>query len=270
MKQSKLFTVNNLCLLLGMALMASCTTGGTDDEVTQPAEFGNNTNSTEMEMQTLSIKITGVYEGEWILDGQPIGTDKLTVNDETMEFVLPEDSIIARILSISYNDATNSDKPDRYFTMKEYRGAQIVQCAQYSMQGYSEKSNYISMSNSTEDIIDFFISRMDFLPMDGNEIDPRSIFAENIPDMPQGTYFFGFYGMVENNPNGPVTYRTELSGTNGANAIFSFSTGLWTLNLPIEKICVTDLLTGNRVWNYDVQDGVFAKGLIFSATKRIK
>ena len=181
------------------------------------------------------------YEGKWNMYGHTIGDGKLKITDTTMEFVLPEDSLLSH-----FRDMSNWAEPDsllaRYPNEPFYGSANpecgwVTQQVKYTQQGTSDLYHYVNLNNGTGSNTTYLLANIEGIDYE------KSNFSESTPKPESQCFFFGF--TIEG-----VPYRVDLSGENGATAMHDLSTDQWTVMLAADTQKVFNLRTGEMIYNW--------------------
>ena len=238
-------------LFLGMMLTASCSTDVVHDEMTHAYyQIGKSMDDLDARVKLLEQGM-GTFEGRWKFynndynyvdnDGSWTSGGSIAVQKDTISFVLPEEMItdLFWLGCASYPDVTWADTyPDEPF-FSDYHSinygyqldslygqwvcSKTVQQLTYNLEGLTVESYYLVGSNASNSF--------------ANE-DSYGIRA-NIPLPEYGDYSY----MISKDD---LKYRIDLR-INNETLVFYKETATWYLQMPIKKITLTNLQTGNQV-----------------------
>lgn len=238
-------------LLFGMMLAASCSTD-VSDEVNKISDNIAEKNA-ELDARLKLIEMgMGTFEGLWnfgIDSASPDEADNLNfwtpkgdimVKEDTVSFALPEERIIDVFMMncANYPNVTWADSyPDEPF-FSDYKSinsakeldslygqwlcSKTDQKMRYYLDGLTIESYYMSGSNVYNTFMD------------------EKIYGEraNIPLPEYGDYSY----MISKDD---VKYRIDLS-INNAKLVFDRTTSVWAIQLPIKRIALINLQTGQQ------------------------
>lgn len=154
-----------------------------------------------------NLTLYGTFEGDWRLGkyGQTCrGT--IEVDSGKIKFDLPMEYLFPKLgLATDKTQAAYPNDP-LFDKSSELTFSDIGQIMQYSVQGYSSDAQYLTTT-----------------------------------DIDNQTAPYGFNDISFNVKANDVKYRIGLSGIKDeTTAVFDYSTGLWTLAIPIDKITISN------------------------------
>ena len=232
-------------LLLGMMLTVSCSTDEVSDDIAD--YFSHDQSKLKEEKSKLIAAGMGILEGCWYLDNGSVKNigwtvrGSITIKEDTISFVLPEEMLIELFWlgCASYPDVTWADAyPDEPFFSDlnsitysyqldslygQWVCSKTVQQLEYNLEGVTLDAYYMIGSNAN-----VYLSDDDFYGE-----------RANIPLPEYGEYSY----MISKED---IKYRIDLK-INNERLLFDRTMLTWTLQLPIKRIALSNLQTGNQV-----------------------
>lgn len=240
-------------LFLGMMLTASCSTDVDDEVLNVYDQLSLIKDEMDARLKLLEQGM-GTFKGRWMFyntdnnyaykdnnDSWTSSGGSIAVRKDTISFVLPEEMItdLFWLGCASYPDVTWADTyPDEPFFSDfhsinygyqldslygQWVCSKTVQQLTYNLEGLTVESYYLVGSNASNSF--------------ANE-DSYGIRA-NIPLPEYGDYSY----MISKDD---LKYRIDLR-INNETLVFDKETATWYLQMPIKKITLTNLQTGNQV-----------------------
>ena len=193
-------------LLIGVCLLTSCDDG----------EHMDTEKVYQMieEYNQFLKESTNTYTGDWIVDKQVVDTALMRKEKEQFMFVFPEKYLAQK----AFHD--NTTKMDCH---------RIQQAVYFVLAGNSEQNSYSNIMGH--------YNSFDNIEFSGPDGMPVAAPAWMIPE--SGSYSFAV-------TREGTQYRIDMSSKESGTAIFDMETMFWSLAIPVDKMVVTNMQTGEQ------------------------
>ena len=223
--------MKNRCKLLGVLLMGVCLLAACDD-----GEHMDSQSVYQMmdEYNRYLSESSNVYTGEWVVDKQVVDTARLRKEKDQFMFVYPEKFLAQR--AFQDNAANLVCRP-------------VQQVLYFVLAGNSEHSTYANIEGHYNGFYNIEVSGPGGFP-----VAPKPWM---LPE--SGSYSF----LVAQDG---LQYRIDILGKENGTAIFDMNTMFWSLAIPIDKIVLTNMQTGEQ----KTEELTSTMMLVFNPKKEIK
>ena len=213
-------------LLIGVCLCASCDDG---EHMNSDAVYEMVDNYNQFLKES-----TNTYAGDWIVDKQVVDTALVKKEKDQFMFVFPEKYLAQK----AFHD--NIAKFDCH---------RLQQTLYFVLAGNSEHTSYANIMGH--------YNPLNYIEVSGPDGMPVAPHAWMIPE--SGSYSFGL-------TRDGIFYRIDMLGKESGTAIFDMETMFWSLAIPIDKMVVTNMQTGEQ----KTEELASTMMLVFNPKKEIK